>query len=497
VFDHVPARLDLAPAGVSLPHGWWPAAGLVAMADPVDVISCDLTAPPDLSISNDRQDRDPFERLRHCLKSWIRPIRWTGPSPWDSTREEDDTPPTVPFGWFGYLAYEAGRWIEDLPATVTHDVGLPVARFGLYDTVAIFEQARSRWLVAAIDLTGTPWAERQAPIDQRLEGWSELIGTANRSKDAPRACGVTSSPEQPGRLAEASRLNLSRQDYETIVATGRDYIAAGDIFQVNLARRETHRMTETPVETYLRLRRTNPAGYAAFLQWQHDSGPQSILSSSPELFLRLSADGQVETRPIKGTRRRSEDPTVDAARRLELAVSEKDRAELAMIVDLERNDLGRVCEFGSIQVADNDTSPAGPYDLEEHPTVYHLVAPVRGRLREGCDAIDLLRACFPGGSITGAPKVRAMEIIDELEPNERSVYTGAIGYFSLDGSMTLNIAIRTLIGSQDHLHVYAGGGIVADSVPADEYEETVAKALGMRRALQCEPAGQQTICRNV
>jgi para-aminobenzoate synthetase component 1 len=208
----------------------------------------------------------------------------------------------------------------------------------------------------------------------------------------------------------------------------------------------------------------------------------AILSSSPELFLDL-VGREVISRPIKGTRARSVDPQADERLRLELAASPKDRAELAMIVDLTRNDLGRVCDYGSIEVVD-DGPPAGPFALERHPTVHHLVATVTGRLADGRDAIDLLRACFPCGSITGAPKVRAMEIIDELEPTERSVYTGAIGCFAPGGRMTMNVAIRTIIQAGGRLHWYAGGGIVADSDPLAEYDEAVAKALGMRKAVE-------------
>ena len=275
---------------------------------------------------------------------------------------------------------------------------------------------------------------------------------------------------------------MTRSQYLHMVQRAKEYIAAGDIFQVNLARRQTFPVCEPPISTYLRLRHANPGAYAAFLSWKESTGAAALLSASPELFLRLD-DGRVTTRPIKGTRPRSRDPVVDAAYKAELAASEKDRAELAMIVDLERNDLGRVCEFGTVRVITQDASPAAPYELETHPTVHHLVATVTGRLTPDRDAIDLLRACFPGGSITGAPKVRAMEIIDELEPTERSVYTGAIGYIGLDGSMMLNIAIRTLIVADGQVHLYAGGGIVADSVPEDEYDETTAKALGLCRAL--------------
>jgi para-aminobenzoate synthetase component I len=240
----------------------------------------------------------------------------------------------------------------------------------------------------------------------------------------------------------------------------------------------------------------------------------AILSASPELFLELR-DREVVTRPIKGTRSRSTDPVVDEALRMELLQSAKDRAELAMIVDLERNDLGRVCEFGSVRVVPRQTSSgshrrdagatphrrdagATPklFELETHPTVHHLVATVRGRLRAGLDAVDLLRATFPGGSITGAPKVRAMEIIDELEPTARSVYTGAIGYLGLDGSAVFNIAIRTMIRVDGRIHIHAGGGIVADSVPEDEYDETEAKALGLCRAVGDSGAQAMAACEN-
>lgn len=276
-----------------------------------------------------------------------------------------------------------------------------------------------------------------------------------------------------------------------MIARAIDYIGAGDIFQVNLARRETFPVREPVIDTYLRLRETNPGAYATFIQWDatpdasaapHESRECAILSSSPELFLAVK-DRHVLTRPIKGTRPRSCDPVLDEAYKSALTSSEKDRAELTMIVDLERNDLGRVCEFGSVRVVPPPHTPASPFSLESHPTVHHLVADVTGRLANGCDTIDLVRACFPGGSITGAPKVRAMEIIDELEPSVRSVYTGAIGYFALDESAAFNIAIRTIIVADGQAHVYAGGGIVADSRPDDEYEETVAKALGLKRAI--------------
>ncbi|HOW72204.1 MAG TPA: anthranilate synthase component I family protein [Phycisphaerae bacterium] len=416
---------------------------------------------------------DPFEALRRHLHGVSGGITWVGAAP---------TPGAMvfPCGWIGYLAYEAGRFIERLPAATKPDVGLPVARFALYDAAAIHDALLDEWTLVTADWdaglgpNAMPWQARQ-------ERWSALLSEA-----------ALPSPLPPRASSPPPDHNLSRGAYERMVRRALEYIAAGDVFQVNLARRETYPLREPPVTTYLRLRRANPGAYSAFLSWSRVSAAYSgaaegsdavaILSSSPELFLQLR-NRSVLTRPIKGTRPRSIDPAVDASLKAELAVSDKDRAELAMIVDLERNDLGRVCRYGSVRVLEASASPAQPYVLETHPTVHHLVADVVGELADGRDAIDLLRACFPGGSITGAPKVRAMQIIDELEPSERSVYTGSIGCFGLDGSMTMNIAIRTLLVVDNRVHLYVGGGIVADSRPDDEYRETQAKALGMARAL--------------
>jgi para-aminobenzoate synthetase component 1 len=281
------------------------------------------------------------------------------------------------------------------------------------------------------------------------------------------------TPENPesSQGAVRPRWDFSRGEYERIVQRAIDYIAAGDVFQVNLAQRLVVPLSHHPAEVFLRLRQHNPSYFGAYLALPG----ATVVSASPELFLSLRGRSVV-TRPIKGTRRRSADPVQDACLRQALWESPKDRAELAMIIDLERNDLGRVCEYGSVRVVD----AASP---EQHPTVHHLVGTVAGRLREGLDAIDLLRATFPGGSITGAPKIRAMEIIDELERVPRGVYCGAIGYLGLDGSAMFNIAIRTIAIGLGEAEVYAGGGIVADSIPRDEYNETLAKAAALLDAL--------------
>ena len=266
---------------------------------------------------------------------------------------------------------------------------------------------------------------------------------------------------------------MSRKAYFKKIARAKRRIEAGDIYEVNLTQRFSVETPHAPLDVYRSLRRANPSAYAALIAW----GDRAVISSSPELFLDLR-NGRVVTRPIKGTRPRGGNTQDDDRLRRELATSEKDMAELTMIVDLLRNDLGRVCSFGSVRVE-------SPGEIETHPTVLHRVATIEGRLRPDASWVDLLQASFPGGSITGAPKIRAMRIIDELEPTRRGVYCGSIGYLGLDGSLCLNIAIRTMFQVGSRVHVHAGGAIVADSEPEEEYEEIMAKARGMFQALGC------------
>jgi para-aminobenzoate synthetase component 1 len=323
----------------------------------------------------------------------------------------------------GYLAYELKRFIEEVPETAVDDLALPEMYLCFYRGVQQFDPA----------------------------------GTAIANAPLPRVAG------------DMPRSNFSEGSYTSAINRALDYIAAGDIYQVNLSQRIEAPFGGDPFEAYLELRRRSPAPYAAYLNLPE----VQVLSSSPELFLKLDPVTRVvQTRPIKGTRPRGATDVDDAALAAELRASAKDRAENVMIVDLERNDLGRVAEIGSVQV--NDL-----WELETFATVHHLTSTVSARLREGLDAVGLLRATFPGGSITGAPKIRAMEIIDELEPTARSVYTGAIGRFGFDGSVDLNIAIRTALVTQGRVYFQAGGGIVADSDPDAEYEETLHKASAM------------------
>jgi para-aminobenzoate synthetase component 1 len=269
------------------------------------------------------------------------------------------------------------------------------------------------------------------------------------------------------------RSSFTHEAYVQAVARVRDYIVAGDIFQANLSQRFDAPILESPWTFYRRLRSHNAAPFAAFL----DFPDLTVLSASPERFLRVDPGGRVETRPIKGTSPRGVGPEHDAALGLALSQSDKDRAENLMIVDLMRNDLSRVCAPGTVRVSEL-------FALERYATVHHLVSTVVGDLAPGRDTFDLLRSTFPGGSITGAPKLRAMEIIAELEPSDRGVYCGSIGYWSLTGALDTSIAIRTAVVQGDRVYFNAGGGIVADSDPEREYRETLDKARGLIDALR-------------
>ena len=371
----------------------------------------------------------------------------------------------LPFvgGWIGYVAYEAGLTIEGIERTTACGLPLPQMRLCLYDTAAVYDHNSQQWYMTAVAWPNG-FAERRAPVGERLAALRARLEAASELDPSD-------FPAMPATAAPMP--NMSHRAYLAKVERAKRYIQAGDIYQVNLTQRFVTRTNASPLSLYRRLRRFSPSPHAALLRW----GDTAILSSSPELFLEMR-DGHVVTRPIKGTRPRGTDAPTDAAYRSELTASEKDRAELTMIVDLLRNDLGRVCKFGSVRVTD-------PGTIETHPTVFHRVATVTGDLAPDVRWVDLLRAAFPGGSVTGAPKIRAMQIIDELEPTARDVYCGSIGMIGLDGSLSLNIAIRTMVQIGEAVYVYAGGAIVADSEPVEEYRETLAKAAGMFRALNC------------
>jgi len=361
----------------------------------------------------------------------------------------------IPFsgGAIGYFAYDLGRRLERLPQLARDDEQLPELAVGIYDWALVVDhQRRCSWLAG--------WD------GDLLQRWHErlVVAAAGIDLEAMKRGGPDGAADGGFRVTGEVRPNMSRNDYLDAIAQIQHYIREGDCYQVNFARRFSAPAEGAPWHAYLRLRQLNPAPFSAYL----NTPRCQVMSSSPESFLRLQ-DGLVETRPIKGTAPRDADPVRDRRLARELETSTKDRAENLMIVDLLRNDLGRVCVPGSIEVPDL-------FMVESYARVHHLVSRVRGRLAPGQDALSLLRACFPGGSITGAPKVRAMEIIEQLEPQRRGVYCGAIGYIGFDGNMETNIAIRTLVHGDGCIRLWAGGGIVQDSDPELEYEESGHKA---------------------
>jgi para-aminobenzoate synthetase component 1 len=367
-------------------------------------------------------------------------------------------PDEAPFrgGLIGYFGYDLAPQLERLPRKAPRDSRLPDVRFGLYDTAVVIDHLAAQSRLVASDLVG----EGLAAVRERAAQWKSHLA-AKRSLNLLRR----------SRLS-AARSNFTRAGYLDAVGRALEYIAAGDVFQVNLSQRFTATGQADPVELYRALRAKSPAPFGAFLQWDD----LAVLSASPEWFYQTRGD-QIVTRPIKGTRPRGETPADDAQLAAELAQSRKDTAELTMIVDLERNDLGRVSRYGSVRVRE-------PLRVETFAQVHHLVATIEGRIRPKVGPVDVVRAMFPGGSVTGAPKIRAMEIIDELEPTRRSVYTGAIGYFSRGGTSAFNIAIRTMTVEGDCVHYQVGGGIIADSDPETEYHETLHKGRGLREVLR-------------
>jgi para-aminobenzoate synthetase component 1 len=396
----------------------------------------------------------------------------------DLTALNDPTLPPFQGGAAGLFSYDLNRSLESIPKPRIDEFLLPAMAIGLYDVVVAFDHVQQRaWLISQ-GLPETDERSRRRRAEQRLEQFRKLVYQVG---DVPgKFRSGTDSPLGPTELGSQFNVaddplltsNFSKSDYLRTVQRVIDYIYAGDIFQVNLAQRLLYPAHTDARSLYLRLRDRNPAPFAGYF----DLGMYQIVSASPERFLACR-DGWVETRPIKGTRQRVLSPEADLFSGDDLVTSEKDRAENVMIVDLLRNDLSRVCEPDSVEVTRLCA-------LEVYQFVQHLVSTVRGKLAEDRSALDLVRATFPGGSITGAPKIRAMEIISELEPNARGAYCGSLGYVGFDGGMDLSILIRTVTAGRGWWQLPVGGGIVAQSTPQQEYEETWHKARGMLHALR-------------
>lgn len=404
-------------------------------------------------------EKDPFGRLHRILTKY---------------RLCDNRPAGIPAGmfcggWIGYFGYELGRYIEQLPATKIDDLQMPLIRLCFYDRFIAYDHKKGTFWLIALELPGDRTAS-----GEKLAGLAQLLNEAQEMHiDEPTA--VNLDDIDPAQF----RCNMDKAYYRRMFEKIERRIYDGDVYQINFSQRFECDYRAEPVDLFHWQNRYNPSGYSAYI----NGGDFQIVSASPEMFLTIS-DGFISTKPIKGTRCRIRP---DGANRLEamrineenfriLLSSEKERAELNMIVDLERNDLARICVPGSRRVIQSRT-------IEAYPTVFHAVATVAGRLDKNVSMCDCLKAMFPGGSITGAPKIRSMEIIDETEPTARGVYTGSIGYIGLDGNACLNIAIRTIIIAGQKAYAQTGGGIVADSDPQAEWNETITKARALLAGL--------------
>ena len=364
----------------------------------------------------------------------------------------------IPFvgGGVGYFSYELAHLMEKLPNTVNKEVDIPEMVMGFYDGIVIIDHRDDKKYIGAIG-----FKENIEEIIKKIE---------NSIKETEKKLKIKETEKNILKNRKISS-NMTEDYYLSSIKKLKDYIYSGDIYQVNFTQRFECDFEGNSNELYKNLKSINPAPFAAYL----DFGEGEIISSSPERFIKLT-DGTIETRPMKGTRPRGKSEAEDKKLKEELVNSEKDRAELLMIVDLMRNDISRVAETGSVKVTEL-------FHLEEYATVLQMVATIQGKLKDELSAVDIIKSTFPGGSITGAPKIRAMEIIDELETTTRNIYTGSIGYLGFDGNMDLNIAIRTIVLKDKKAYFQVGGGIVWDSDPHEEYEESLVKGRALVKAL--------------
>jgi anthranilate synthase component 1 len=403
------------------------------------------------------QDQDPLG----LLKDQMQGVKWVS----------DPTLPRFCGGAVGYIGYDMIRFFERLPDTTEDDLNLPDSIFALTDSLLIFDHVKHKIRVLAnARINGNPDAAYNAAIrkiDHLVSKLSTPIGMQYAAQ----------KPHTP--INQPSSNFTQREDFEKSVEQCKEYIAAGDVIQVVLSQRFSQKVTADPFDIYRALRSVNPSPYMYYLSF----GNIKLIGSSPEILV-TAQEGTVTTRPIAGTRPRGKTDEEDTQLIEDLLADAKERAEHIMLVDLGRNDLGRVCDYGSVRV---DELMA----IERYSHVMHIVSNVRGQLRQDKDQFDVLRAAFPAGTVSGAPKVRAMQIIDELEPTRRGTYAGAIGYFSYSGDMDTCITIRTILIHNDTAYIQAGAGIVADSIPAMEYQETINKASAMLKAIEMAESGLQ------
>lgn len=401
-------------------------------------------------------DRDPLESIKQILSAY-RPV-------------PDPALPRFYGGAVGYMGYDVVRFFEDLPDRGMSGLDLPDIFFMLTDTLVIFDNITHMIkVVSNAHIEGKSVAAAYKEATNKIDSIVAKLRKGVRNQKS----GVRKKTKKESKLVS----NFTQPEYEQAVLKAKEYIKAGDIFQVVPSQRFHTTVSAEPFEVYRALRLINPSPYMYFLR----CGDATIVGASPEVMVRLEGD-RIELRPIAGTRRRGVTEDEDKALERDLLADPKERAEHIMLVDLGRNDVGRVSEPGSVHVSELMV-------IERYSHVMHIVSNVRGRLSRGNDSYDVIRACFPAGTVSGAPKIRAMEIIEELEPTRRGPYAGAVGYFGFSGNMDTCITIRTLVIKDGVAYIQAGGGVVADSDPAAEYQETVNKAKAMMRAVEMAEKG--------
>ncbi|MEM7314149.1 MAG: anthranilate synthase component I [Planctomycetota bacterium] len=381
----------------------------------------------------------------------------------------DDLPPFVS-GAVGYAAYDVVRYAESLPNAPEDDRALPDLAFGFYDRMIIFDNVNKTIVVVVMARTDDSQSDSDAAYEQAQRQVDELVEQLTDPSESLTLAEIDLTDRREVALPIQS--NFQQSEFEDAVRKCVEYIRAGDIFQVVISQRLQVPLEAPPFEVYRTLRMVNPSPFMFFLR----TPDTTLVGSSPEIMCRVVGN-EVTVRPLAGTRKRGATAEEDDSLAAELLADPKERAEHVMLVDLGRNDVGRVARFGTVELTDVMT-------IERYSHVMHITSNVNGELQEGFDAFDALQACLPAGTVSGAPKVRAMEIIDELEPHRRGPYAGAVGYFDFNGNMDTCIALRTMVIKDDTVYVQAGAGIVADSDPTSEYQETMNKARGLLKAIE-------------
>ncbi|MFO7904953.1 MAG: anthranilate synthase component I, partial [Pirellulaceae bacterium] len=371
-------------------------------------------------------------------------------------------------GAVGYAGYDVVRYVEDLPAPPEDDRHLPDMAFGFYDRMVVFDHVNKTMFVIAMAHVQEHAGDARGAYQAARERVDNMVARLSSTERNLRCTDIDTTRE----VSLTCRANFQQHEFEDAVRTCVEYIRAGDIFQVVISQRLQLEIKASPFEIYRTLRIVNPSPFMFFLR----SSGVTLVGSSPEIMCRV-VDGKVTVRPLAGTRKRGSDDAEDRRLAEDLLADPKERAEHVMLVDLGRNDVGRVARYGTVELSE-------VMEIERYSHVMHITSNVSGMLRDGQDAFDALRACLPAGTVSGAPKVRAMEIIDELEPHRRGPYAGAVGYIDYSGNMDTCIALRTIVIQGNQAYVQAGAGIVADSIPRHEYQETLNKARGLLNAIE-------------